>query len=156
MAFWDRLLKKSEDLQARCIEQTKLGVELFEMDRSQDALEAFDRAVKISPRVAEIHLRRGMCLQRLDRPAEAERAFRKAVQLKPGAASATALFRRGEMLAKLGRFKEGLACFNHVLDHQPDLVPAMQARAALLEQIGRHDEAARVRMTLRSQHAAKP
>src|SRR2546421_540629 len=65
-----------------------LGVLLFQSGQLRDGMELVQRAVTVSPEVAEFHNNFGVISQALGNLAEAEKQFRLAAQLKPDYAEA--------------------------------------------------------------------
>ena len=55
-------------------------------------------------------------------------------------------FIRGLALAELGRFREALTEFNHAITLHPEVAEAFSARAAALERLGQHEQAAEDRI----------
>jgi tetratricopeptide (TPR) repeat protein len=85
------------------------GVDLYQRDKYELALEAFDKAIKLKPDFAKAWSNRGLALGELGRYEEALKAFVKAIELKPDYAAAW--YNRGVILDKLGRYEEALKAF---------------------------------------------
>ncbi len=94
--------------------ELRVGAILGLAGQPERALEAFDRAFAHDPRISEIQLARGRCLEELGRYAEAVPAYREASRLEPADGTAryalARLFLRGgetehavEELTELGR-----------------------------------------------------
>ena len=81
------------------------------MKRYGEALESFDRAVKLSPAKGEVWNLRGVCLYNLKRYDEALDSFESAIKADP---SLVAAWRnKGSLLLQKGRKKEGKKCVDH-------------------------------------------
>src|SRR5205814_2900357 len=59
------------------------GKELADPDHNQDeqAVQAFQEAIRLQPDLAEAHLRLGMAYAALDKKTEAEESYKKAIEL---------------------------------------------------------------------------
>ena len=88
-----------------------LGAEAVRNGRPQEALKAYDEALRYDPDLAEAHMGRGFVLElgfgKLD---EAEAEYRKAILLKPGLAEAHNNL--GQLLAQTGRLEEAVKEFD--------------------------------------------
>jgi tetratricopeptide (TPR) repeat protein len=115
------------------------GAALGELDRHQEALENFRKAIELQPDLATAWTGRGAALGNLGRYEEALESFYKAVRLRPD--YATAWTGRGMALRDLGRYEEALESFDRAVQLQPDLAAAWNNRGLALLNLGRHDEA---------------
>ena len=88
-----------------------LGAEAIDAGRAQDAMKAYDEALKYDPDLAEAHLGKGVVYElaygKLD---EAEAEYRKAILLKPTLAEAHNNL--GQLLARTGRLEEAVKEFD--------------------------------------------
>ena len=88
-----------------------LGAEAVNAGRAQDAMKAYDEALKYDPELAEAHLGKGVVYElaygKLD---EAEAEYRKAIALKPTLAEAHNNL--GQILARNGRLEEAVKEFD--------------------------------------------
>ena len=88
-----------------------LGAEAINAGRAQDAMKAYDEALKYDPDLAEAHLGKGVVYElafgKLD---EAEAEYRKAIALKPTLAEAHNNL--GQLLARTGRLEEAVKEFD--------------------------------------------
>ena len=88
-----------------------LGAEAVNAGRAQDAMKAYDEALKYDPGLAEAHLGKGVVYElaygKLD---EAEAEYRKAIELKP--AMPEAHNNLGQLLARTGRLEEAVKEFD--------------------------------------------
>lgn len=103
------------------------------------AVASYDRALALSPAVAETHCRRADALRLLGQPEDALRGYDQAIALNP--AFAQALNNRGLALMALGQREAALASYDAVLAVQPDYVLALCNRGRALHELGRSDEA---------------
>ncbi len=109
-----------------------LGVELRKLDRSGEALAAFDRATGLGLRAPETETMRGHVLADLGRFDEAIRAYRRAISKQPAAIEAQSAL--AKLLPQLGRTDEALAGFGEALALAPQVgalwVAALEAAKA--------------------------
>jgi tetratricopeptide (TPR) repeat protein len=98
--------------------------------RLDDALGAIDRALAVTPTIAEYHLHRGNLLYRLGRFEEAAEAFDRAASLEPENLAA----RRSQLTAYFdtGRFREALAVGGELIRSAPDNEEYAQAMLQVL------------------------
>jgi protein O-GlcNAc transferase len=115
------------------------GESLLELDRAEEALGDFDRALAADPRLVAAWNNRGLALNALKRHDEALASFDRAIALAPQ--SGEAHNNRGDTLRELRRFEEALASFTKALAIRPDDWAALNNRAVALTMMGRTDEA---------------
>src|SRR5260370_37782178 len=77
------------------------GKELYKNDQDEQAVAAFQKAIRLQPDLAEAHLRLGMAFAALERKPEADEADKKAIWLykkvvQSDSKDAEAVFNRGE------------------------------------------------------------
>ncbi len=107
--------------------------------RYEDALTAWDWAVRSDSDDASAHHGRGAMLAQLGRYQEALAAYDRAIQLDPRYAHAH--YNRGWALGELGRHEEALAAFDWAIQSDPDNPDAHHNRGWALGQLGRYEEA---------------
>lgn len=118
---------------------SSLGIALEQQGLHEEALTAFDHAVKQKPDDAELWTRLADVLVVLQRPAQAVSSFEHALEIDPrywSAAQNCAAF-----LLRLERFDEALAKLNLCDQLQPQHAPTIQARAWTLYNLDRFEEA---------------
>ena len=94
------------------------GVDLFQRDKCDLALKAFDKAIELKPDFAGAWNDKGFALAKLGRYEEALKAIDKAIELKPDAAEVWDS--RGFALAKLSRYEEALKAIDKAIGLEPD------------------------------------
>ena len=127
----------------------KKGVDLYyNHGRFQDAVSCFDRVIEMDPTHVNAWTEKGICLKELGRYDEALQCFNRALELN-GKRPAT-YYAKGETLEKLGKetgnfslFEQAIACFDLVLQKEPDNVNAWNYRGVCLKELGRFEEARR-------------
>jgi tetratricopeptide (TPR) repeat protein len=109
---------------------SNLGYALSALQRFDQALAVYDRAVAQQPDSAENHYNRANTLSSLARAADAVDAYDAALALEPAFAEAWA--NRGGASSKLGRNEAALASYDRALAIKPRLVEALFNRASVL------------------------
>jgi tetratricopeptide (TPR) repeat protein len=118
---------------------TTLGTVLLQLERGEEALAAFDHAVRLQPDDAELWSNRGLCLSQLKRTADAIASFQHALKLDPRHREAATEAAR--LLHQASRFAEALPHFNLCDELQPDTFQTLHLRADTLQKLGRLEEA---------------
>lgn len=115
------------------------GNALFNAGRYMEALNAFDRAIRIDSTYADAYEGRGSVLYLMERYAEALASYEQAISLDPQFAQA--YFGKGNVLYSLKRLEEALACQEQALEIEPTLTDAYLSKANVLYYMGRFTEA---------------
>jgi tetratricopeptide (TPR) repeat protein len=89
---------------------------LLNLGQPQAALVAMDDAIKSDPNDAELHLRRGMALERLRRFDQAIEACDRAIAIDSRCTQA--YLSKGSVLNQQSRYQEALACYEQALEHR--------------------------------------
>lgn len=111
------------------------GKALMQLGKYEDAIAAFDKALKINPNDFSSWGSRGIGLTKLQRYDEALAAFDKAVSINPNDPLAWA--NRAWALEQWQHYDEAIAAYNKAIEIKPDFQPAIEARRALLQKLGR-------------------
>lgn len=115
------------------------GLALRSLERFEDALASYDRAIALMPHYAAAHYNRGNVLQDLKRFEEALESYDRAIAIKPDHAEAH--FSRGNALHELGRFMEALASHDRAIAVRSDYAEAYFNRGNALHDLKRLEEA---------------
>ncbi len=115
------------------------GNELEDLNRLDDALASYDKALAMNPDYARAHSNRGNVLQSLKRFDEALASYDRALAIRPDYPEA--FFNRGNALQAQGRLEEALISYDCALAIKPDFVIAIIGRGAVLQDLKRFDEA---------------
>ena len=116
------------------------GYVLKALNRPQEALTFFTRALAVNPRNPLTYHNRGSILAEFAKNyPEAIEQFDKAIACNPQFAEA--YVSKGNCLEKLRRFADALAAHDKALSLRPDLESAVLGRGNALRNLGRHDEA---------------
>jgi len=132
-------LERSLQLAANPNASNNLGLALLDLRQEQQALDAFDQAIRLSPGFADAHYNRGAALQALGKLDEAARSYEEAIRLRPGYASAHN--NRGVVLLELRRPDDALASFERAIQLDPGSAEAHNNRGNALSDLARPAEA---------------
>ena len=108
-----------------------LGGTLGELDRPQEALAAFERALAIDPSSPQALNNIGVVRRELGRLTESEAAFRQVIQLTPGMAFGH--YNLGHTLFLQGRFQAALSAYAEGQARDPEKNPVQASRLALCQ-----------------------
>ncbi len=125
-----------EDLQAW--EITNQGVAFEALDRLDDAVAAFDRALALNPRDSSAWNNKGKVLRKLGRDAAAAACYEQAITINPR--YGMALFNRANQLLHAKNPKEALVLYDRAVESEPSLCRAWANRGAAQAMLGRHAE----------------
>ncbi|MBH8563665.1 tetratricopeptide repeat protein, partial [Nostoc sp. CENA67] len=120
-------------------ELNKQANTLFELQRYQDALAAYQEAVNIRPDYAQGWNGQGKTLSALKRYKEALAAYDKAIQIQPDYVEAWS--GRGFTLQNLQRYPEAIASFDKALQLDNDYPEVWYAKAEVFTSLKQYDNA---------------
>jgi len=112
---------------------------LMSLDRVEDALASYDKAIERMPDYAEAHYNRGNALKRLERTEAALASYDRAIAAKPDYAEAHG--NRGVALDAVGRSEEAIESFDKAIACKPDFAEAYCNRGNAFQSLGRAEEA---------------
>ena len=115
------------------------GLISIKLNKPEQALEQFEKALQLNPKVADTWNNRGTVFNNLKEPERAIADFDRAISLDPNYAGA--FCNKGKALAALGRYNEALAAYERALGLKPDLADGWLGRGAMLRQFTQHGEA---------------
>lgn len=115
------------------------GNRLFNIERFEDALKAYERAIQLDPSFAEAQEAKGSALYYLDRLAEAMVAYELTMQIDPGYAPVYS--GKANVLYNLRRYNEALQFYNKAIELDPTLVEAYTGKADALYYMKRYEDA---------------
>ncbi len=116
-----------------------VGNRWYELERYEEALASYDKAIEIKPDYYDAWNRRGNALFNLGSFEEALACYDKAIEIKPD--YHYAWDNRGLVLNNLGRYEEALASCDKALEIKPDYHYAWNNRGNALNNLGRYEEA---------------
>lgn len=106
------------------------GITLSRQDAFDDALGAYDEALRLRPEYPEAYMNRGITLSRRGHYEEALAAHEEAIRLR--ADYAEAHMNKGQTLANVGRLPEAVEALSKAIELQPDYALAYVNRARTL------------------------
>jgi serine/threonine protein kinase len=110
------------------VEWSNKGVSLSRLERYEQALECYERALDLSPDLKEVWNNRGLALRALQRYPQALGSFEHALALDPN--FALAWNNKGRTLEFMGSRTEALICYGHALAVDPKRVSGRLGRWA--------------------------
>ena len=119
--------------------QGDLGNALVRVGRSAEALEPYERAIRLKPDFAEGHNNWGNALLMLGRPTEAIDHYQEAIRLKPE--HPVTHNNWGNALSALGRQSEAVEHYQEAIRLKPDNAVTHYNWGDALSALGRHSEA---------------
>ena len=126
--------------------QYKEGVNLYARNRNyRGAIEAFERAIEIDPKLPYVWNDRGICIRTLGDYDEALKSFLRAVELAPG--NVEILFELGETLEQMGvmqmnnkYLEAAVETFKMVVNLLPNNMDSWNHIGICLKELGRPEE----------------
>lgn len=116
-----------------------LATTLHRLGRLDEALAAYDAAIRLKPDNAAAHTDRGVALHALGRPDAALASYDTAIALAPN--SAIAYYNRGMVLFELMRLDEAVASYDQAIAFDPTDGKAHSNRGNALKGLDRLDQA---------------
>ena len=115
------------------------AIALSKLERYDEALTAYDLAIRFDPDNAKMHRDRGTTLAELKRYGDALDSYIAAINLAPN--DAASHFGRAMMLAGLNRFKEAVKAYDRAIDLDFNYPVVHLNRGFALSRLERFDEA---------------
>jgi small GTP-binding protein len=112
---------------------------LMQTKKYEDALECFDKAIKINPKYAEAYNEKGNALLLLGRIDDAVKCFTKATKINEG--YLTAWKAKEAALLMQNKQGEALKCLEHITEIDPENEEAWITKGFLLSDVHRFNEA---------------
>lgn len=120
----------------------QMGNALFDLQRYQDAVAAYEGVLALEPKNASAHVNLGLTLKRLNRLPQAIEHYHAALAIEPD--DIITLHDLAAALESKGDLEEADATLVHLLALQPDNVQVLSRHANLLFKASHYDEAAKV------------
>ena len=120
-------------------EWSNKGLGLQAMDRSEEAIACYDRALATSPGLASAHNNKGNALARLGHFDDAIASFDRAIELDVRYAAPWA--NKGLILVRLGQDQDALQCFEHSVLLDPRAADAWANLGVVHGRLGRPQQA---------------
>lgn len=117
----------------------KQGMLLQDRGMLEEALVAYEQAIRLDPTYAGAHYNKGNVLKQLGRLEEALLADEEAIRLEPR--NADAYNNKGNVLKRLDRLEEALVAYEHAISLAPTMPYVHHNKGLVLAQLGRRKEA---------------
>ncbi|MHC0062137.1 tetratricopeptide repeat protein [Nostoc sp. UIC 10890] len=121
------------------IELSKQGNTLFDLQRYQDALAVYEKAVNIRPNHAQAWNGQGKTLYKLKKYKESLAAYDRAIQIRPDYFEAWS--GRGFVLGSLQRYQEAIASFDKALQLNNNNSEIWNAKGEAFSNLNQYDQA---------------
>ena len=115
------------------------GNALYRLERYEDAIASYDKALEVKPDNHEAWYNRGVALSALGRNDDAITSYDKALEVKPD--KHEAWNNRGVALSALGRNDDAITSYDKALEVKPDYYRAWDNRGDALMHLERYEEA---------------
>ncbi|MBD1219195.1 MAG: tetratricopeptide repeat protein, partial [Aphanizomenon flos-aquae Clear-A1] len=115
------------------------GNKLLRLQKYQEAIASYDKAIAIKPDFHEAWYGRGLCLDNLQKYQEAIASFDKAIAIKSD--YYYAWHNRGFSLNELQKYQEAITSFDKAIAIKPDFYDAWNNRGFSLEKLQKYQEA---------------
>lgn len=115
------------------------GYELGKLGKHEEAIRAYDEALKLNPNDTAAYYNKGNELDNLKRYEEAVRAYDQALRLNPD--HANAYNNKGAVLNDLRRYEEALQANEQAIRVNPNFADAYYGKSLALKRLGRTAEA---------------
>lgn len=119
-----------------------LGAALGKAGKTEESLDAFGQASKLSSDDAQVHYNLGVALTAAGKLKSALESYQRALALDPSHAASA--YNSGNVLIRLENFEAAETAFKQVIQKNPHNVSASCNLAALLTKAGKPDEAVRL------------
>lgn len=120
-------------------EWTNEGINFYKAGRYEEAIKAYDEALKTDPLYTNAWFGKGNSLIRLERFEEAIKAYDEGLKIEPQ--WALLLTAKGLALYRLERFEEAIEVYDEALKINPKDVDIWKAKGQALSRLGRNSEA---------------
>lgn len=120
----------------------KQGDALYNLDRYEKSLAAYEKALQYQPNDTEALNKKGSVLYKLEDYSGALTAHEQALKINPN--DAQGWYGKGMAMIGLRRYEEALAAFDKAREIQPQNPKVWQSKAIALEYLGRRAEAFKV------------
>ena len=115
------------------------GVNLGKLERYEEALKAYEQAIRIEPEDAKAWYNKGCALGKLERYEEALKAFEQAIRIEPE--DAEAWHNKGFALGELERYEEALKAYEQAIRIETEFAEAWFGKGFALGELERYEEA---------------
>ena len=111
----------------------------YHFGNKKDALESYEHAIRVAPRLASGYYKMGIALEDQTRYTEAVAAYDSAIRFEPRVLEI--YFRKAHLFERLHRYEEALATYSEAIQSAPRSTDAYIKKGELFEQLDRHEQA---------------
>ncbi|WP_413175455.1 tetratricopeptide repeat protein [Anabaena azotica] len=115
------------------------GNQLFDLEKYEEAITSYDKAIAIKPDYHEAWYNWGFSLENLQKYKEAIASYNKAIAIKPD--DHEVWINRGNSLAKLQEYRKAIASYDKAIAIKPDYHEAWYNRGFFLQNLQKYEEA---------------
>lgn len=115
------------------------GDTLFNMEKYEDAIFYYEKALSITQKNSNIWNSKGLALYELERYQSAIECYNKALSISPN--DCDILLNKGLALNEQGKYFEAIKCYDIALQIAPGDIDIWKNKAKALDNLGKHDEA---------------
>ena len=119
-----------------------LGVALFTEGKNEEAIDHYNKAIRLKPDYAEAYNNRGIAYDELGQYQMAIENYNGIIRLKPDLIYAcNAYNNRGNVYRKLGQYQMAIQDYNEAIRLKPDFVYAYNDRGIAYDELSQHQRA---------------
>ena len=115
------------------------GIDLHRSGNYKEAIQCYDRALKIDPKGAGVWNNKGVAFKNLGHYDEAVQCYDRALKIDPK--YARAWLNKSVALGNLGCYDEAIQCYDRALEIDPKDADAWYSKGVALGNLSRYDEA---------------
>jgi tetratricopeptide (TPR) repeat protein len=115
------------------------GNRLIGQGKYEEAIKAFDEAIRLDPKYLNAWLNKGNALYLLGNHTEAIQSYDEAIKL--GADLAYALCKNGNALSTQGKYDDAIEYYDEAIKQDPNDANAWHEKGLALDKLNKHDEA---------------
>ena len=136
----NKLIETKKEIEKQLIKYSKssvlfniLGAVLAEQNKPQEALENYNKSIKINPNYYQAYNNLGVCLHSLNKIDEAIQSYQKAIVIQPK--NANAYNNLGAVFKEQGEREKSITCFQKAIVIQPKHADAYNNLGAVFKQL---------------------
>ena len=138
------MMKPSRSIQTQLPGTTKVRA-LYYLDRDDEAIQAYDEAIRIDPKYADAWYNKVRSFVELGEYDKAVKAYNEAVKIDPPIADrrsiASILYNKADALISFGHYDEAILVCNEVIKLDSQLAEAWYMKGIALRMLHRHTDA---------------
>ena len=136
VGFWSYVISKEPEVSFAYYGR---GLAYYEMGRTDQALEDYNKAIALDPYYSKAYATRGFVFDKLGHLEKAMADYDKAISLSPE--EAQAYNNRGVIFEKMERYDKAIEDYDKVIELDPGKAQSYNNRGVVFEKMGRYDKA---------------